>query len=186
MTTYLRVALLCCAAANLHPAALASAETEPWLAPRNIEAFQALFSRSPFSLPTAEESSSLTDRYMLTGAMVLDGEPMVFIFDRTTQLRQMLSKKPNDQGLSLIEYVPEPDSKSLRATIRAGTEVATLSFVSSPQDQAAGAVPAPMAMQEAPPAPQQMVGNPSPPQQNPPAQRRVIRRTVITGQPPSP
>lgn len=164
--------------------AVAPTESEPWLLERNVETFQALFSRSPFSLPTIEESSSLSDRYMLTGAMVVDGEPLVFIFDRTTQVRQMISKAPNAQGIVLIDYLPDPNSQIFRATIRAGSEIGTIAFSQPAQDSTQTPVPQAAVAPQVAPVP--TMSNSAPPQQSPSPQRRVIRRAIISGQPPAP
>ncbi|MEI6035344.1 MAG: hypothetical protein WCS65_13830, partial [Verrucomicrobiae bacterium] len=111
----------------------------PWAAPREISSFQFLLDRSPFSLPTAEESSPLADRFSLTGAVALDGEPLVFVLDKTTQTRHMLSKTPNKQNMELVEYLPGPDPRHMRATIRVNGQVATIAYAeTAAQQQAAG------------------------------------------------
>jgi len=120
---------------------------------------------------------------MLTGAMVVDGEPLVFIFDRTTQVRQMISKAPNAQGIALIDYLPDPNSQIFRATIRAGSEIGTIAFSQPAQDSTQ--TPPPQAAVAPQVAPVPTMSN-SAPQQSPSPQRRVIRRAIISGQPPAP
>lgn len=171
-------------------------EPEPWLQKRDITAFQDLLDASPFSLPTAEESSPVADRYALTGALGLDGDAIVFVFDRTTQARHMVSKKPNAENMSLVEYLPSPDPRQMRATIRIGGEMATIGFAEaaaadpSGQQVSASNPGTPQAMPAGQPPgviaaggiPQQGIvpanGQGGPPQ--PP--RRVIRRRIISGQ----
>lgn len=169
----------------------------PWALPRELSNFQALLDRSPFSIPTAEESSPLADRFTLTGAATISGEQMVFVMDRTTQVRHMITKTPNAESLGLVEYLPDPDPRRMRATIRLGDQVATISFVEAavaPQMNGApqiNAMAAPMpppgspASPTAPPVLAQPVPNMNPGTtqlgQQPP--RRVIRRRIISGQP---
>ena len=166
---------------------------DPWALPRDLSQFQFLLDRSPFSLPTAEESSPLADRYTLTGAVSQDGEPMVFVLDKTTQERHMLSKTPDKLGMGLVEYLPDPDPRRMRATIKVNGQVATISYSEPASSQQPGAP-----QNAAPPAPQNptAVVNPPPTQtlasgspqitqptngQAPPT--RVIRRRIISGQP---
>ncbi len=161
----------------------------PWVAARDLQSFSWLLERSPFSLPTAEESSPLADRYALTGAAGIGGEALVFVFDRTTQARHMLSKQPNAEAMSLVEFLPDPDPRRMRATIRVGGEIATIAFqeagnANSEQAPAAAPVPAngPQPPAAAQPAPPSATINPpaGDPSASPP--RRVIRRRIITGQ----
>ncbi len=190
-----------------------AADQAPWMKPRDISSFQAILDRSPFSLPTAEESSPLAERYSLTGAADLNGDPLVFVLDRTTQSRQMLSKIPNSQKMSLVEYLPDTDPRKMRATIRVDGQIATIAYsdtaaqpqqpqqpgqpqmpaqpqmpgapVSQPRPSHAGMVPGqPTTVVNVPAA---MPGSPAfQQQQGNGAQqppRRVIRRRVISGQP---
>jgi hypothetical protein len=172
----------------------AVAQTDaPWAMPREISMFQSLLERSPFSVPTAEESSPLAERFSLTGAVALDGEALVFVLDKSTQTRHMLSKTPNRENMGLVEYLPDPDPRRMRATIRVNGQIATITFAEPANQQ-----PPPGGQQPnpgAPPAPTAVVNPPvaaapgSPAfqqQQQQPAQppnRRVIRRRVISGQP---
>jgi hypothetical protein len=176
-----------------------SAAAEPWTEAREFAAFQFLLERSPFSLPTAEESSPVADRFALTGAVAIDGEPLVFVLDKTTQTRQMVSKKANDNNVSLVEYLPDPDPRRMRATIRVDGQVATISYAEAAAAQPPGSAPnMPTAMNgqavmpNVPGAPQmpQVAGQPpgttiapgtGQPGQQPP--RRIIRRRVISGAP---
>lgn len=170
----------------------------PWTLPRELSNFQALLDRSPFSLPTAEESSPLADRFTLTGAATISGEQMVFIMDRTTQVRHMITKTPNAESLGLVEYLPDPDPRRMRATIRLGDQIATISFVEAAVAPQLNAPGSPMTGQGAPMPAQGAPGSPTAPPvlaqpvpainpgttqpgQQPP--RRVIRRRIISGQP---
>lgn len=175
--------------------AMAQSET-PWTQPRDLSQFQFLLDRSPFSVPTAEESSPLAERYTLTGAVAFDGDPVVFVLDKTTQERQMVNKTPNKQNIALVEYLPDPDPRHMRATIRVDGQVATISYsepATAPAQQngmpPTAMIPPPPNQAPGVPQPGQMAaGGGQPPslqQQNPQnPQRRVIRRRIISGQPP--
>jgi hypothetical protein len=169
---------------------------DPWALPRDLAQFQFLLDRSPFSLPTAEESSPLADRYALTGVASIDGEAMVFVLDKTTQERHMISKAPNKLDMGLVEYLPDPDPRRMRATIKINGQIATISYsdpVAQQGQQGAQQSPAmpvpsgqnPTAVVNAPPGQTMAPGAPPNMQpanpQAPP--RRVIRRRIISGQP---
>lgn len=194
--TLLSKAILFALVTAAFSAATAVPTDAPWAAPRTISSFQSLLDRSPFSLPTAEESSPLADRFSLTGAASLDGEALVFVVDKTTQTHHMLSKIPNKQNMGLVEYLPDPDPRRMRATIRVDGQVATIAYAeaSNPQQpmqqpmgaHANGAVPLPLptAVVNPPPGTTVAPGSPAFQQQNtPPPNRRVIRRRTISGQP---
>jgi hypothetical protein len=175
---------------------LMAQEADPWTLPRDFSRFQFLLDRSPFSLPTAEESSPLADRFTLTGAVAFDGEPSVFVLDKTTQERHMLTKTPDKSNMSLVEYLPDPDARHMRATIRVDGQIATITYAESaaaPQQpglpQNTGMMPPqqnPTAVVNAPPGQVMANGAPNALQQQQPGQvppRRVIRRRIISGQP---
>ncbi len=170
---------------------------EPWAQPRDISKFQFLLDRSPFSLPTAEESSPVADRYTLTGAASLNGEPMIFILDKTTQERHMLSKTANKLDMGLVEYLPSPDPRQMRATIKINGQVATIAYAEPVASQGQlTAAPQSSGLPHPNQNPSAVVNPPTGPvfagaqphnlqQPNPgqTPQRRVIRRRIISGQP---
>ena len=170
---------------------------DPWTQPRNLSQFQFLLDRSPFSLPTAEETSPNADRYTLTGAASLNGEPMVFVLDKTTQERHMLSKTPNKLDMALVDYLPDPDPRRMHATIKVAGQLATVSY-SEPvavqgQQQAATQNSGPAPQNPNPsvavnPPPGQVLANAAPQNMQQPSNthsppRRIIRRRIISGQP---
>lgn len=169
----------------------------PWAQPREFGVFQFLLDRSPFSLPTVEESSPLADRFSLSGAATLDGEAIVFVVDRTDQTRHMLTKEPNQENMSLVEYLPDPDPRKMKATIRVDGQTATIAYaepmgnnqLQNEQPATPGMVP-PQVMRHpvVQPRPIANSANAAPivrPQapNEPPRVRRVLRRSRISGQP---
>jgi hypothetical protein len=157
-------------------------------AARSIEDFDFLLRQSPFSLPTAEESSPLAERFLLTGAASWDGVQRVFLMDKHSQERHVVVDNPNSDGMRLIEFVPDADPQRISARIQFGTEVATLVF-QAPPPTAGGAAAQPGApgMPARPGAPGNghVVG---PGGENPGATppRRIIRRRIISNNPRQP
>jgi len=192
---------------SLPAAAMANAtnfESAPWLRPRVIENFKSLMDRSPFSLPTAEETAGVADRFFLTGMATIDEKPVVFVFDKNTQNRLMLSKLEGSENQSrdmLLEVFQSPDPKNLRASVQIEGQRTEIRFSDTafaspvgepmpPQPGAPGGQPMPPhSPQPAPPAQHQANAQPQAIQQgnnsNSQPPRRVIRRRVISGQPPA-
>ena len=170
-------------------ASVLAADDAPWLEPRSMEKFQVLLSRSPFSLPTAEESAPVADRFFLTGAATINNEAVVFVLDKNTQIRHMLGAKPDAANNQLLDYKPDSDPKNMSARIRIEGQETMIRYAEVPAE-AQPAPPRPMN----PPLPQQP-GAPQPPPGSAAVQpanangneppRRVIRRRVISGQPPA-
>jgi hypothetical protein len=176
------LALLLCSSFR---ASAADAPNPPWEAPRDISTFSKLLAHSPFSLPTAEESSPLAERYAITGIITLNGEEQVFVFDRTDQSRELLTTMPNAKNMSLLSLVREGNNHA-KASIRIGSEVGTIGFMEAvntaaavqpgtpaPGSPASANAPAPgVKLPPLPPLPKSPASNPQ--------GRRIIRRPVVT------
>jgi hypothetical protein len=179
-----------------------------WEKTRDLNSFQQLLKHSPFSLPTAEESSPLADRYALTGIVTINGEDQIFVFDRTDQTRELVGKNPNAKNMSLVSLVREGNAAPQKASIIVGSETGTIGFLESkqPQQPQANIAPAPGSMAgglpgapgalgaqqgvhlpQLPPLPQLPGAAQSPqvPQANQPG-RRIIRRPMIQAPQPQP
>ena len=95
-----------------------------------------MLQRSPFSLPTAEESSPLAERYALTGIVTIGGVEEIFVFDRTDQSREMLTRTPNTKNMSLVTLIREGSALPQKATIRVGAVTGTIGYLeATPQQQ---------------------------------------------------
>ena len=106
-------------------------DAAPWLQPRSLENFKSLLDRSPFSLPTAEETTAAEERFFLTGAATINEKPVVFVFDKNTQNRLMLEKLdgPEAQGRDrLIELSQAIDPKDLSAKVHIEGKVTEIRF----------------------------------------------------------
>lgn len=182
-------------------------DSAPWLRPRSLESYKSLLSRSPFSLPTAEENTELAERYVLTGAAKINDKPVVFIFDKNTQNRLMLEPldgQENQSNNRLLELFTNEDPKNLRASVLIDGQQTEIRF--SETSFALAAPQPPLAPPGAPPN----LPNPAPPHSGAPPNQaaaqsinpqqasaipsnnsgskpptRVIRRRVISGQPPA-
>jgi len=170
---------------------VSATETAPWEKPRSLETFRKLLDHSPFSLPTAEESSPLSDRFAITGIITNGKDEEIFVFDRTDQSRTLLTKKPNEKDMYLVSILRDGGASTTKASIRVGSESGTISFMEASK-QAPPPTPAPGSAATAPSAPgpgQQAVQLPSLPPlpQQPsaaPPSRRIIRRPIVA--PPQP
>ena len=159
--------------------AIAETETPAWEQPRELGRFQSLLARTPFALPTAEESSPLAERFSMTGIVTIDGQEEVFVFDNSDQSRELLGKNPNAKNMALITLVREGGTP-VKATIRVGGETGTIGFKESAQPK--GPAPAAFNPAQPPQAPVTLPSRPPLPQQPaaPPNTRRIIRRPVVT------
>lgn len=174
---------------------LPAEETPSWAQPRSLDQFKPLLTHSPFSLPTAEQSSPLAERYALTGIVSMDGVDQVFVFDRTDQSRDLVGKIPNAKGMSLVSVLRESGEQP-KASVTIGGETGTIGFLEASAKQGQPPVPTPaqpgspasagqptqaaVQLPPLPPLPQIPNGSAQP-------GRRIIRRPVINApQPASP
>ena len=177
-------------------------DSEPWLRPRSMENFKSLLERSPFSLPTAEENTAIAERFVLTGAATINETPVVFVLDKNTQNRLMLEKLSSSDNAGkdqLLELFQDADPKNLRASVQIEGQRTEIRFSETSFEPPSGQPMPPQAnapnqpMPPMPPAPPLQPAAPG--QQHPAVQpgnnanaqppRRVIRRRVISGQPPA-
>jgi hypothetical protein len=166
-----------------------TADDAPWKEQRSMEKFQVLLNRSPFSLPTAEESAPMADRFFLTGAATINNEAVVFVLDKNTQGRHMLGVKPDPSNNQLLDYKPDANPKNMSARIRIEGQETTIRYADLPADaQPPPQVPMNPQIPQPPGSPLQPPGGAAvqPTSPNGTEQpRRVIRRRVISGQPPA-
>jgi hypothetical protein len=180
----LAILIFSAASALLH-----AADDAPWMEQRSMEKFQVLLNRSPFSLPTAEESAPIADHFFLTGAATINNEAVVFVLDKNTQVRHMLGAKPDAANNQLLDYKPDADPKNMSARIRIEGQETTIRYAELPAEaQPAPQMPMNPQLPQQPGAPKQQPGTtavqPANANGNEPP-RRVIRRRVISGQPPA-
>ncbi len=114
-----------------------------------LSRYAALWTRSPFQLESiapTPQSEGIGQRFALTGIAQIDGEPIVFVMERSTQERSMVKKDGSKAGLSLVQIDVQQKYADSTATVRLDGEVGTIKF------DAMAAVPAmpQMGMQPAP------------------------------------
>lgn len=170
----------------LPPAEMASSEKPVPALPGKLDLarYEALAKKSPFTAVAAEETAGFAENLALAGFVRLQGDDFVMVANRATADRFLVGKKesPSARGLVLVEVIRDPkgDATKMRAKVKKGTEVATLSF-----EAPSSAPPSPAGQPGAqvPPVPGQPVpGQPVPPQLQPGQNRPVapvIRRRVI-------
>lgn len=143
-----------------------------------MDRYGALAKKSPFTAVAMEETAGFAQDLALAGFVRLKGEDFVMVANRATADRFLVGKKesPSARGLVLLEVVKDPkgDATKMKARVKKGAEVATLTF------EAASASPP---VGQAPPIPGQAIPGQPPPQLQPPGQKQptapVIRRRVI-------
>lgn len=143
-----------------------------------MDRYGALAKKSPFTAVAMEETAGFAQDLALAGFVRLKGEDFVMVANRATADRFLVGKKesPSARGLVLLEVVKDPkgDATKMKARVKKGAEVATLTFE---------AASAPPPVGQAPPIPGQAIPGQPPPQLQPPGQKQptapVIRRRVI-------
>ena len=147
-----------------------------------MDRYGALAKKSPFTAVAAEETAGFAQDLALAGFVRLKGEDFVMVANRATADRFLVGRKesPSARGLILLEVMKDPkgDATKMKAKVKKGAEVATLSFeaasVSPPVGQPVGQVP---------PMPGQVIPGQPAPQIQPPGQKQppatVIRRRMI-------
>lgn len=97
-----------------------------------IKRYEHIWVQSPFVVetPVVQASSGLEQRFVLTGVASLNSTPVVFLFDRETQNRIMITPDSgkNPQGIKLLTVEPNADPRLARATIRRGAEQGTIRY----------------------------------------------------------
>jgi hypothetical protein len=107
-----------------------------------ISRYQPMWEKSPFQLKSeapAEMSEGLAQRYALTGIAEIDGEPIVFLMERSTQNRVMVRREGGE--IKLVEVNIEAKYSDSSAVIRRSGEVGVVKFDSTAPGAAMAMVP---------------------------------------------
>lgn len=148
-----------------------------------MDRYAPLSKKSPFTAVAVEDTASFAQDLALAGFVRLKGEDFVMVANRANADRFLVGKKqsPSSRGLVLLEVMKDPkgDATKMKAKVKKGTEVATLSFEAAAAPPAAAVQPA----GQAPPLPGSAAPGQPPPLQLQPGQKPpaapVIRRRVI-------
>ncbi|MBU3664785.1 MAG: hypothetical protein FGM15_02735 [Chthoniobacterales bacterium] len=114
-----------------------------------LSRYTPVWERSPFqveSVAPPPESAALSQSYALTGIAQINGDPIIFVLERATNLRHMIDKKKGANDLSLVQVDIQKEYAKSTATIRKGSEVGVIQF----DALAAGAAMPPAGMMQAP------------------------------------
>lgn len=151
-------------------------------APLSAGRFAALSKKSPFTLASAtQENADFAKDLILAGYVRMDGQDYVLVANRNRPDRLMIGATPSPAGQGMIllqvERDPSGDPKKLKAKIRKGSEVATLSYetVSGPHGET-GSGQTPPTPQPQPQPAQAVMGASG---QQPAPAAPVIRRRVV-------
>lgn len=96
-----------------------------------IARYVPVWERSPFqveSIAPPPESAALSQSYALTGIAQINGDPIIFVLDRATNMRHMIDKKKGFNDLSLVQVDVQKEYGKSTATIRKGGEVGVIQF----------------------------------------------------------
>lgn len=95
-----------------------------------LDRYRHIWEKSPFvaETPVAKQSAGLEQRFVLTGVASLSDKPMIFVLDRTSLTRMVVSAERNAQGVQLVSVESNHDPKQAAATIRLGAEQATIRY----------------------------------------------------------
>ncbi len=97
----------------------------------DAERYRHIWEKSPFvtEAPAAlQQSAGLAQRFILTGAASLQDQPIIFVLDRTSLTRLMVTKEVNQQGLVLVSLKEEANPQKSQATIRLGSEEGVIRY----------------------------------------------------------
>lgn len=164
--------------------------------PFKIDRYQHIWEQSPFVVetPAVQQSAGLEQRFALTGVASLNSAPVIFVLDRQSLSRIIVSHEKNVQNIELVSVESNPDPRKASATIKVGTEqgvihydpgaLQTVGQTADPTAKAGPSGPAPNQAQQSPAQPtavatanpQAQTASPTP---APPVTTKIIRRQSI-------
>lgn len=125
--TIMALGFLSCLHVNAQEAA-----PKPAFAPENrdVDRYRHIWEKSPFVTETkvVQQTGALSERFILTGVASLQDEPVIFVLDRKSLVRLMVTKEPNADGLSLISVQRVEDPKQAMATIQLASEQGVIKY----------------------------------------------------------
>ncbi|MEI6337372.1 MAG: hypothetical protein WCQ57_02165 [Verrucomicrobiota bacterium] len=92
--------------------------------------YQHIWEKSPFvtAAPVVQESGGLAQRFALTGVASVQNQPVIFVLDRQSLSRLVVTGVRNQQGLELVSVENQTDPEQSRATIRLGMEQTVIRY----------------------------------------------------------
>ncbi len=165
-------------------------EPEVFAPPANpAERYRSVWEKSPFVAETPataqKQGPGLSQRFVLAGMATLNDEPLIFVLDRQSLARIVVTKKSGAAGLQLVSIDSNTDPKQASATVRLGAEqdvirydLAALQSVTQSADQSEAKSPSPVP--SATPEGVLPISSGTKPQNSPapPRPARVIKRPI--------
>lgn len=95
-----------------------------------IGRYEHIWQQFPFVVetPVVPQSAGLEQRFVLTGVATLNSAPVVFVLDRRSLSRVIVTQTKNAQNIQLIAVQPNVDPQKASATIQVGTEQAVIHY----------------------------------------------------------
>lgn len=101
--------------------------------PLQIDRYEHIWQQSPFVVetPIAQQSAGLEQQYFLTGIASLNSAPVVFLFDRKSLSRVMVTPDNPAQGIQIVSVDSNPDPQKASVTIKVDQEQAIIHYDAS-------------------------------------------------------
>lgn len=106
------------------------AEDEAIPRPYPPERYESIWKKSPFTLSSAapETVAGFAENLMLVGVVKIGGESYVAVLNKATQKRELISRKPNPQGIFLARLESGDEMDKVAATLQKGTETSVMRY----------------------------------------------------------
>jgi len=93
--------------------------------------YDAMRKKSPFTLSSAADQAAavgFASKLFLTGILRVGGESFATVMDKESKQRYMISAKPNEQNIQLVDIESGDDLSKVSVTLKKGDEKATLKY----------------------------------------------------------
>lgn len=169
-----------------------SAQTEGEAIPQPYPAgrYEPIWKKSPFTLSSAapEAVAGFAENLALAGVVKINGESYVAVINKATQKRELISSKPNPQGIFLAKLESGGEMDKVAVTLQKGDEISVMRYdtaflkASTPKQAGPGQNPG----AGTPPSVAGQPGSATSSNQTPPPPPRVRHSRMIPSQPAAP
>jgi hypothetical protein len=125
MKILLKIILLILCLGNLLP--LVQAELV-WPESPSVERYQPIWTRSPFTVSSATPEEVASGKWVLVGLALSPDDPMVFILNRETQERRIITSSSTDKDFSIDSIDQQSDYLKSSVRLKTPTELITVRF----------------------------------------------------------
>lgn len=95
---------------------------------RDVDRYRLIWERSPFVVAQPVATEGTAGRFALTGMAAWQDEPVVFVLDRKSLSRVMVTREPNAMGISLVSVQRDEDPLKSQAIILVGSEQIRIAY----------------------------------------------------------